>query len=239
MSIGGGRGRGRSRPSPLEMEYLAMPPSGMMGYYFPWNQAMGTYDTSSYNPLYSDNTVSINDINILLQEMQSQPLFRPFYTDPLVKWFFCLFCGIYFGMPLLMLLGSTVTIGFFFVIPIAFIGTFVAMIFIMCRVASNSQKRQTERKSQMDPVIAKHQNSTFAGKNVVLRMPMHGSYIAIEFLFRMNDAQDQPMMVMPSMAGAPHMNMYQHQAQPQLGNGFGIGNQPQPFNRTNQIAPIF
>ena len=218
MTIGRGRSRGRSRPSPFQMELMTMPPSGMMGYYFPWNHAIGTYDTSSYNPLYSDNTVSINDINILLQDLQSQPLFSPIYFDPLLKCMFGLFCGIFLGMALLMILGITVSKGFFFVIPVVFIVIFVLVCVIICKVASNVQQRQRERKSQIDPVIAKHQNSTFAGKNVVLKMSMHGSYIAIEFLFRMNSAQAQPMMVMPSMPGAPQiqMNMYQPQAQPQF-----------------------
>ena len=95
----------------------------------------------------------------------------------------------------------------------------------------------------MDQVFDKHQNSTFSGKNVLLRMSPLGSYIAIEFLFRMNNGQGQPMTVMPSVSGSPQiqMNMFQPQAQAktQLGNGFEINNQPQPYNQANQNAPIF
>ena len=216
-----------------QMERLQMPPSGMMGYYFPQKGFLHCYDTSSYNPMYSDNTISIEDINNVVQDLQSLSSQLTEEAKKNVRFF-----GKYFfyilGVLLLIIVVSvilaiTVTPFFFIAIPIIFVCCFVNMMCSLSGGISQAIKMQEEISARIDQVIAKHQNSTFAGKNVRLRMPMYKTYIAIDFLFRQN------------VSGAPQMqmNMYQPQAQPQFGNGFEINNQPQPYNQANQNAPIF
>ena len=200
-----------------------------------------THTTSllTINPIYSDNMVSINDINILLSDLQALPLFSPMYFDPLIKWVFGWICVLLLAMVVFFRLGATKSTGFLFVVPVVFRVTLVLIFVIACKSSSIAQKRTIERKSQVDQVLVNLQNSTFAGNNVLLKMSPHGSYIAIEFLFRVNNAQGQPAMVMPSASGMPQAPMNMYQAQPQFGTGFQVLNKPNPSNSANQNAPIF
>ena len=199
-----------------------MPQSGLMGYYFPWNNALRTYDTSSYNPAFSDNVVSMQDIQVLLGDLQTQPLYSPVYCDP---WLYCI-CVLVLVLiagQIIFITSATRSIGSnFFVIPLIFFGFFGGIVAIMCKVQSNARKRAAERKVQLDVVLARHQQTTFGGKNVILRMSMHGSYIAIEFAFRMNGAGAMQMGQAPGMP----MNPFGQPAYPQP--GFGQPGFPQP-----------
>ena len=107
--------------------------------------------------------VSINDINILLSDLQAL-IFSPMYFDPLIKWVFGLICVLLLAMVVFFRLGATKSTGFLFVAPVVFIITLVLIFVIACKASSNAQKRTIERKSEVDQVLANHQNSTFAGK---------------------------------------------------------------------------
>ena len=241
--------RGRSRPSPFTIEMMSMPQSGLMGYYFPWNNMIRTYDTSSYNPAYSDNSVSPQDIQVLLGDLQAQPLFSPVYCDP---WLYGI-CGLFLLLivgQMIFVFSASKRIGTnFYVIPLIFFLFFGLMVAIICKVQSNARKRAAERKLQIDTVLARHQQTTFGGKNVILRMSMHGAYLAIEFAFRMGAAggqmqMNQGMVMNPYAQGnftQPNPQFNYQQPQP-----FVTGQQPQPFVVAGQqpqpykvSAPIF
>ena len=51
----------------MKVELTMMPPSGMNGYYFPIDS--NGYDTSSFDPLYSNNIVTYQDVESLIQEV--------------------------------------------------------------------------------------------------------------------------------------------------------------------------
>ena len=63
----GRRGGGRRGPSPMTVELMFMPPSSMYGYYFPIGS--NGYDTTSYDASYSDNIVTQQDVDSLIQEI--------------------------------------------------------------------------------------------------------------------------------------------------------------------------
>ena len=237
-----------------------MPQSGLTGYYFPWNNALRTYDTSSYNPAYSDNVVSAQDIQVLLADLQAQPLFSPVYCDP---WLYGI-CGVVLLLiigQIIFITSATRSIGRnFFVIPLIFFGFFALICVIMCKVQTNARKRAAERKVQLDAVFAQHQQTTFGGKNVIIRMSMHGSYIAIEFAFRMGAAGPGQMQMNPGFAmpmnpypqagfgqpGFPPAYQTGYQPNYQQPQPFVAGTQPQPFVTAGQqpqpykvSAPIF
>jgi len=216
---------------------MSMPQSSMMGYYFPWKNALRTYDTSSYNPIFSDNVVSSQDIQVLLADLQTQPLYSPVYCDP---WLYgiCVLLLVMIAGQVIFITSATRGIGKnFFVIPLIFFGFIIGMSVIMCKVKSNAQKRLAKRKAQLNVVLARHQQTTFGGKNVDLWMSVLGSYLGIEFAFRMNRAGAMQMGQAPGMPMNPFgQPAYPQPGFPQPGPQFGY-QQPQPYYAGSQVQP--
>ena len=57
----------------MSIELMLMPPSSMYGYYFPIG--LNGYDTTSYDASYSDNIVTQQDVDSLMQEISENPHF--------------------------------------------------------------------------------------------------------------------------------------------------------------------
>ena len=171
------------RPSPITLELMSMPPSSQFGYNFPWNNNTNTYDTSSYNPAFSDNRVSLQDVHTLMSDLQSQPLFPPSVCDPWCYGMIAVF-AIFAVTMIFTSTGSAIRSGSFGSMMLVFLACMVSYVGILCKVNINAEKRSVERKAQLESVLAKHQQTTFAGKEVFLQMSTLCSYISIMFSFR-------------------------------------------------------
>ncbi len=235
--------RGRS---PYANEELKIPQSSFMGYYFPWNSSKNTYDTSSFNSAYSDNRITHQDIQVLKDDLQSQPLLSPVYCDPLQYGFPVI--ALLFLLSIVLLISTSSskngTLMLYFLIPLM-IGLFIGVVVICFKVEINEQKRIIDRKAQLEQVIARQQEITFSSKDVVLWMSYHGSFIAIEFAFRMEGIKDGSMQ--PGQAPVYNMNPYQQPYFSQLGPlcsymqpqpQFAAAHQP-PSNAGAQHRPYF
>ena len=65
-------------------------------------------------------------------------------------------------------------------------GVFLIFLMVWC-VAKRARQRLLRRNKALVSIISKHQQSTFANKNVIVRMSQQGSYVAIEFKWRVNN----------------------------------------------------
>ena len=210
----------------MTLELMSMPPSSQFGYNFPWNNTTNTYDTSSYNSAFSDNRVSLQDVHDLMADLQSQPLFSLHYCDP---WSYGLIAV--FGTLAAIMIFNFSGFGIGFGSPgsmmFVFLAGMAALIGIICKVNINAEKRSVERKAQLENVLAKHQQTTFAGKEVVVQMSPLCSYISIVFSFRAADPAGaqvgQNSAALPFPPGYPAYPEYQFATE-----------QPTPYSGTVQ-----
>ena len=212
---------------------MMMPASGMMGYYFPWNFA-GDYDTSSYNPMYSDNQVSSFEIDNLMNALRSCPDYK--IPSPKIMW------GALLGPIVIgLLIAIFVASGMVYLMGVAVFGGFAVAIVFICCGACELAALKARRKLQLDQVIAQQAQSVFTPKRAILRMSPHMGYIAIEFGWKsgqpgmmnmgMGMNTGMPGMGMGMNTGMPGMNMGMNPGQQGLygqQNQFGM-NQQQPF----------
>ena len=175
-------------PTPYQLETLTMPQSGLLGYYFPYITFLNSYDSSSFDSSYSDNTISRHEIDILLNEVNSHPLTKLpscsllVFLIPLAM---CLmFAGIVFFMTRVIIASSSRHPSPLLIISgmmgIIFSGVFLIMC-IAFYAAKNQQKRAFKRSQAITEILKRHQATTFASRNVIIRLPQHAGYIAIEF----------------------------------------------------------
>ena len=241
-----GRRSHSAKISAFRSELMLVPPSSFMGYFFPWKEELKSYDTSSFNSSYSDNRVSMQDIQVLINDLQSQPLFSPTYNDPwaIALLGFIIFIPVSFGISLYININTQFKIP---LIPIFFFIEFIFICILLCKVKRNEAQRQADRKIQMDAVLAKHQQSTFGGKEVTIAMSTHGAFIAIGFNFRSGAQGLQMGLGMPfnyfppgNLAQPEHHFAYYQQHLPHSAAGFA----PQPLALTGPqpgtlSAPLF
>ena len=189
-----------------------MPQSGLTGYYFPYVRAMNGYSDSTYNPSYSDGVISPNDISRFVGDVNALPDTRiPNFCGLLVC--ICAWPFTMVGTLLFVTLNTQrqvytcptygpcyyVTKGIFnpntIWLPIVLtillhIGFFITVLMILVKKANAWRLR---RNTAINACINHHMNTTFSGKNVIVRLSNHGSYIAIEFKWRFNSAPGMPV----------------------------------------------
>ena len=188
-------------PSAYSLERAAMPISGPLGYYFPFEN--DKYDTTSFNPAFSNNTISQFEIEAFVGEINS--IVAKAAEDN------CRQCLLAFS-PLLVLavvggcmaliftnLDTTVSYstgnGYIYapsgtgistsvaVTLAVFIGLLgISVIVFLCYYSSKTNNtRIAEITEKMNEAIQRHQNTTFAGKDVTVRISKLQSYLAIDF----------------------------------------------------------
>ena len=140
-------------------EQMNMPQSGPSGYYFPWDSRSRTFDTSSFDPAFSGNRISQQDIQAFFADLYAQPLFDPKDSN-------CL-CYVVLGLFGLMVLAQAIFLATsfkrlnktFFVIPIIF-GVFIVLVCLaFCKAQNDAVRAVFERKAQVDAVFARHMHT--------------------------------------------------------------------------------
>ena len=86
-----------------------------------------------------------------------------------------IFCGIIIGY-------SDLSQSFWMIFVVMIIG--LLLIIIAVFITGMRQKtRMRERRDNMEQIMRKHNDTTFAGKGVLAKMSPMGSYIALEFTY--------------------------------------------------------
>ena len=200
------------RISQFDLEAATAPQTGTLGYYFPWNDHMETFDTTSFNTQYSYGRISINDIDVLMRDINLIEDIKIQCCDSVGL----LLCSI----PLIIILVSIVQLlqnsrnKNIFLIFGGLIAAYILMMIIGTIMNKRQKDKQHKRKMNIVAVLAKHQSTTFEGKECILKVSTHGAYIAIEFSFMFNGQQGgfpaQPQFTnynQPSY-GAPQNNPF-------------------------------
>ena len=158
----------------FEQELKECPVTGVMGYYFPWNQAANDYDTTSFTPELSEGRVTASDIQILMFELRKSEFYAPNYC-----------------CKTLWLLIPAICLGFYE-------GMFgiVAVLLVIFLAVKEHKEREKKRNAEMIVLIGKLQEMLFSGKGVRIRMSESGAYLAVEFAWKTNnvvglDAEDR------------------------------------------------
>ena len=166
-------------------ELKSAPQSGLLGYYFPWNAYLKAYDTSSFDPSYSEGLVSQIDLHFIMRDINAIRGFDPSKSGPRSMWCLSvipiLALGIYFSSgeffledlkSRILLLISTL------LLTIALLWTFNA-------VHSFKERKRTQKCSKLlSKILERHQNSTLYGKQVIARASPNAAFISLEFSFR-------------------------------------------------------
>ena len=200
----GFRSSGRSRgPSAFSLELMAKPSSDMHGYYFPISN--GTFDSSEYQPQFSDNRVSQSDIENLKNEMQKNPYIGivccwEFLFIPLIMG--CM--GASIGLTASSIASSFATaeknedsISFGEAMPammgMAF-GGMLCIVCVCCFASKRIAKRIAAYAAFLNHVLTTQQQTVFGPKECTLTLSPHHSYLKIEFNWRPRPA----MMMVPA-----------------------------------------
>ena len=154
----------------MQVELALMPQSGQMGYYFPWNSSIGDYDTSTFNPMYSDNQISSYDIEGLINALRTCPDYK--MPSPKIMW------GALLGVVLMVIL--LVALPVYLIGVGIFGGLFLGMTFFIMGTCER-QKMLAQRRLQVNQVIANQAMTVFSPKRAILSLSPHQGYISIEF----------------------------------------------------------
>ena len=185
--------RRENKPSPFDLELRSMPQSGKEGYFFPWNENIKGYDTISFNPVFSGLTISKQEVDTLIRELEKLPLYQANPFDPIIY---------------AMIVIGIVTVILIFVLPSGEndsrgkdtmstpqIIVLVVGILILCGlgywVYVRGIKRRELRKHQITSVLDFQTNSVF-NRRAKLSLSELGSYIMMKF-----DDSDMPKGVAP------------------------------------------
>ena len=217
--------RGGRRVNPFTIEMMTMPQSGLTGYYFPYNAALGGYDTSTYNSSYSDNTVSANEVQALIGEINALPETRIEPCNGAVCCFIILLplcilgmAGGILGVMLNLQTSERVYnydtgqyetrtssgIPLSAAIPIViviFLVCITGLVTSICCMGKVMTKKALARRAAITGVITRH-TPNFDAKNVILRLSSYGSYIALEFKWRAAAAVNPLLLQQQMLAGA-------------------------------------
>ena len=178
--------RHHNQIDPFVMEQMTAPQSGMLGYYFPWDSSISSYSTSSYNPLYSDNRISIQEIDGLIAEMKTCKYYSPKSCSPLL----CLAMLVFIFVPMF---GGMSPI----FVRTHSAGTLIGMIFggifgglalglaLLCCAIKDIRLKAEIRKKMLTEIILRANQTVFAGKDVIIRLSERGSYLAFEFNWKL------------------------------------------------------
>ena len=222
-----GRGRGgfsrrsgssrRHGPSMGMIELATMPPSGPYGYFFPYDNAAKRFNYTSFNPAFSDNRVTIDELEAINRDVAAVPL---------PDWGCCPGCPI---RNLLGLLSFFVTAaicggtgGYFaagqtlnpsysyfrssqdqpqyfysnllpvdvaIIIPICAILGLGLTCYLCCTGSSQSMAIMTEYLNKLNQVFAHHQQTTFGPKDMTLRLSPYRTYLSVEFNWKAQELQ--------------------------------------------------
>lgn len=178
-----------------------IPVSGLLGYHFPFKSGKG-YNTISYNPSYSENRISFEDVSFLVEDINNS-----FYSDPSPPH------GFLWASLLFLLIGSILAALMLFLSLLAsIICLVIVLIFVIFLVFKHFNflpEYRKKRSESIAKIIRKHKNSTFDGKQVAIQMPKNGAYISINFVWKSQKASleglKRPKRV-PTNAVAPASN---------------------------------
>ena len=174
------------RNAPLTSEYQ---------FVCPWDPQLESYDISSCNPHLSNGMVTQGDLTQVVHALQTSKRFQPnisFWGRWMV--IIMLIVGCVFAVasvarrnkPLLYL-------------PII-LGTAFVCILVLASMSKRTRKYQIRRSRDLSNICNQLQETLFKGRNVFLRISPLGSYIIVEFTFKMNH---QPALTAPIYAPAP------------------------------------
>ena len=155
---------------------------------------------------YSGGRITEQDCRSLLQEVNGNPLSKAAASCDHGCWFvLATFLTIAICLPLYLVLairngpagqltGDTIGIGVGIIVG----GGFPSLIFHLCYVICRKTRMVMGNSQIINAVIKKHENTTFSGKQVAIRMSPHRGYLMIQFLWT---AQSAPMMMNPMAMG--------------------------------------
>ena len=201
------------------LEALTAPQTSFSGYYFPWNNYLKAFDTTSYKPEYSDGRISCQDIEFLMRDINSIEGINLRKCDNLA-WLMCAVLPILLiGIPsaISQLTRRPPNVPGYLILLFGSIFLSICLVTIIgVKLNKRQKEREFKRNQSISAVLSRHQSTTFAGKDSVLRVSTHGSFIAIEFRFRLNGQQGgfqaQPQFTnynQPSY-GAPQNNPFEN-----------------------------
>lgn len=167
----------RRRPSPYMMERMSMPQSGPFGYYFPF--LSGNYDSSSYDPSYSEGQITQDQINTLMQAVNSYPLKDPQGGQ----------CKMIIGVSIAMAVGLVLLIIGLAVGNTTFlvISIILFVLIVVGAIAGGVYyvyQRTKKREAEFVPILDEQRKTTFANQNIVLKQSKYGTYIYIQFAWK-------------------------------------------------------
>lgn len=212
------------------MELYCRPSTGPRGYYLPWTASAKCYDKSSYNPVYSAGKISQRDIDTLVADVESHPLHDPTAGESwivisvfVIFLAMVVFCGLIFAY-------ADLSTDFWKIFLVMGIGM-VLIITVMICGNMRMRDRLRRRRDEMEQIMRKHNETTFAGKGAIAKMSNLGSYIGIEFTFdAYPPAGNFYQQNLPAFPAAGY-----YAAQP---NPYGNANQYQMAGGYNQAPPM-
>ena len=152
----------------------------MYGYCFP-RSTIG-YDAYSFNPAFSDGIVTQQDIDGLMQDLNSIPnIQQDSSCDPI-----CCIIPVVFvvGGIILVAVGVSGSTAINFVGPIVGVLIFGSLITVICILAKRQIEKLNAFYKAIHEVIKKHQEGVFSSKNCTIRLMPYHTYIAIDFAWR-------------------------------------------------------
>lgn len=238
-SFFGSRSRGRRhyRPSVAEIELNSAPNSDHLKYVLKWNYEMSDYFTGDCHPHLSDNRITQDHLNAMVQELRQSSVYS---LNPCNKTT-CLYVGIGVAVFIILIiltaslnsvsrtLGSVfgALMGLVFIVGIVFIAIF------FCNMSMRYQKRSADLKQR----LAAYSGRVFTPLGARAEMSHYGTYITIWFDWK---AQQSTMGVAPLMPVAqpgfmpqPQMTMGPMQPAPMAPAPYYM----QPGHQPNPMAP--
>ena len=168
------------RYSGYTLEKMMMPPCSPMGYYL--TSINGIYDMTNCLPAFSDNKITPQMLNTMLEELHNHPDLLPYGTS-------YKFILTWIGFPILAIGVAMLAMGydsmvFIIVGAIVAIVGFILLMVGLCSESDNSCRYEHKKYTIQDEIIAKHKTTTFSGIDVVIRYSTYRTYLALDFAWK-------------------------------------------------------
>ena len=188
----------------FEVERISRPQPGCFGYTFPWNYGSKDYDTSSYNAEHSDHRISKADVLNMMERFKKCALYSPIHDPAVLRLIPCL-------LILDVLLFSLLVLAYWNKDEAAFSGAmfffFIVIAVILCAIVGIAQyvkrtglARLQTRSKEMVLIAEQVRTQVFANLPVYIKLPPLGSYLAIEFRWKVmgggvNERNDETVII--------------------------------------------
>ena len=243
--FGMGRRRygGGSRISPIQAALLNRPQTDQTKIIFPL--VMGNFSKHEFNPVLAQNRVTEQDIDMVINEVQSQPNIRISQS-----WIICiipfLMIAFFIGMFLFMFTqASKLAESSFILIPIVMFGSMFVLIAVIITITCIAQKsalsQLNKRQQQIQAVLTRY-NQIWASRDVSWRMGTMGAWLQLDLDFAIRAMQNNLLAggaeAQNAGMAAPAPVPVQPAAYQPLGVPVGGIGQAQPLTDPNPIDTL-